>query len=370
MIVPLADLVTQYHSIRADIDAAISSVLESGHFILGEVVERLEHEIAHLSGATYAVGVNSGTDALLLGLAALGIGPGDEVITTPFTFVATIEAITHLGATPVFADIQESTYNLDPEAVRARITRRTKAILPVDLFGQPADREAFAAIADRYGLALMYDAAQAIGARFNGRPIGAYGDVVTLSFFPTKNLGAYGDGGMVLTNRADVQEAVRKLRFHGSGGGYSYDRVGYCSRLDALQAAVLHVKLRHLPQWTEARRRHAAAYEASLSGTRCVCPMTDPRCFHVFHQYTIRHPERDALRAYLSEHGVQSGIYYPSPLHLQAAYADLGYRAGDLPEAERACREVLSLPVHPELTDEQLEYVSRTILEFESRFQT
>lgn len=367
MTVPLADLVTQYHSIREEVDAALQEVLESGHFILGSTVEALEKQVAELCGAAYAVGVNSGTDALLLGLAALGIGQDDEVITTPFTFVATIEAITHLGARPVFADIHPATFNLDPSSVRRKITSKTRAILPVDLFGQPADRSAFEALAAEYGLAVLYDSAQAIAARFDNRPLGAFGDALTLSFFPTKNLGAYGDGGMVLTNRPDVHQKLRKLRFHGSGGGYEYEYVGYCSRLDALQAAILLVKLRHLETWTECRREHAMRYAACLADTDCVLPDCDPRAFHVYHQFTIRHPLRDQLRAFLAARGIQTGVYYPSPLHLQKAYAILGHKPGDFPEAERASREVLSLPVHPELTAEQQEYVCRTIVEFHSR---
>jgi dTDP-4-amino-4,6-dideoxygalactose transaminase len=363
--VPLADLVAQYASISAEIAEAIQGVLEDGHFILGPVVEDLEARIAEFSGAAYAVGVNSGTDAILLALRANGVGPGDEVVTTPFTFVATIETVAQLGATPVFADIDPSTFNLSPRAAEERISERTRALLPVDLFGQPADRAAFGALAERHSVRLTYDAAQAIGARFEGAPVGATGDAATLSFFPTKNLGAYGDGGMVLTNDASSRDTVRRLRFHGSGGGYRYLEIGYCSRLDALQAAVLRVKLEHLPAWTDARRRNAEVYRAMLAGTRCVLPFEDPRAFHVYHQFTVRHPERDALRRRLAEEGVQSGIYYPSPLHLQEAYTYLGYRRGDFPEAERACREVLSLPIHPELTVAQIEHTCRTIRAFD-----
>lgn len=365
MTVPLADLVAQYASISVEIAAAIQSVLEEGRFILGPVVEDLERRVAEFSGAAYAIGVNSGTDAILLALRANGIGPGDEIVTTPFTFVATIEMIAQLGARPVFADIDPDTFHLCPRATDERVSERTRAILPVDLFGQPADRAAFASLAERRSVRLIFDAAQAIGARFEGAPIGATGDAATLSFFPTKNLGAYGDGGMVLTNDAAVRDTVRRLRFHGSGGGYRYAEIGYCSRLDALQAAVLRVKLEHLPAWTDARRRNAEAYRAMLAGTRCVLPFEDPRAFHVYHQFTVRHPERDALRKRLAEAGVQSGIYYPSPLHLQEAYAHLGHRPGDFPEAERACREVLSLPVHPELNAEQIEHTCRTIRAFD-----
>ncbi len=365
MTVPLADLIAQYESIRDEIDAAIREVLLSGHFILGPFVEELEGGIAAFTGSDHAIGVNSGTDALILTLAACGIGPGDEVITPPFTFVATIEAVAHLGATPVFADIDPRTFLMDPAAAAARITSKTRALLPVDLFGQTADRQAYAELAARHGLKLIYDGAQAIGATYSGAPIGAFGDATTLSFFPTKNLGAYGDGGMTLTNDETLRDRVRSLRFHGSGGAYEYSHVGYCSRLDAVQAAVLRVKLRYLPEWNRARRRHAELYATGLAKTRCVLPAEAPAAHHVYHQYTVRHPERDRLRAHLAEADVQSGIYYPSPLHIQKAYAHLGYQPGDFPEAERACREVLSLPVHPGLTDEQIHHVCRTIEEFD-----
>jgi dTDP-4-amino-4,6-dideoxygalactose transaminase len=364
LIVPLADLAAQCASIREEIDAAIRSVLDSGRFILGPQVAEVEQAIASHCGARYGVGVNSGTDALLLGLRAVGIGPGDEVITTPFTFVATIEAIAHVGATPVFADIDLRTFNLDPEAAAGKIGARTRAIMPVDLFGQMADRDAFGALARRHGLKLIYDSAQAIGCRYHGRPLGVDGDAVTLSFFPTKNLGALGDGGMVLTNDPDVAERVRRLRFHGSGGDYAYDLIGYCSRLDALQAAVLQVKLRHLDEWNETRRRHAARYRECLAECGCTLPFEAPGMYHTYHQFTIRHPERDRLRQHLTDAGVQSGIYYPSPLHVQPAYSHLGYKQGDFPYAEQAAREVLSLPVHPNLTDEQVEHVCQALRTF------
>lgn len=354
---------------QQDVHSAMERVLESGRFILGEAVEELETQIAAFCGAKYGVAVNSGTDALLIGLAAMGVGPGDEVITTPFTFVATVEAICHLGAKPVFADIDPGTFNLCPEQVRRKITPRTRAILPVDLFGQPADRHAFEAIAAEHGLLVLYDSAQAVGARFDGQGIAGNGATCTLSFFPTKNLGAFGDGGMILTSDEGVMQSARALRFHGSGGDYRYQKIGYCSRLDALQAAILLVKLQRLEQWTEARRAHAAVYRECLKGTRCVLPTEDPRVYHVYHQFTVRHPERDALRAHLASRGIQTGVYYPSALHLEEAYRFLGYAEGDLPEAERACREVVSLPVHPELTPEQQEHVCQAVLDFESNGQ-
>ena len=366
MKVPLADPVKQYHAMQAEVDAAIRDVMESGAFILGPHVEQLEREVAEYSGARHAVGVNSGTDALLLSLVALGIGPGDEVITSPFTFVATAEAIVLVGATPVFADIDPATFNLCPERVAAAITPRTRAIMPVDLYGQMADRAALCEIAERHGLALIWDAAQAIGCAWDGRPLGAFPGATTLSFYPTKNLGACGDGGMVLTNDADLRDRLRQVRFHGSGGGYIYAKVGYCSRLDALQAAILRVKLRHLDAWNETRRRNAERYRTLVAGAGVTLPCIDPRARHIYHQFTIRSPRRDALQAWLKQHDVASGVYYPLALHLQEAYKSLGYQEGDFPAAERATREVLSIPVHPELTEAQVDLVADLIREFDN----
>lgn len=364
MRVGLADLVQQYHAIREEMDAAIREVLESGQFVLGPGVEQLEEEIAAFCGARFGVGVNSGTDALLLSLVAQGIGPGDEVITSPFTFVATVETIALAGATPVFADIDPRTFNLCPERAAAAITPRTRALMPVDLFGQMADRTAFCELAERHGLTLIWDAAQAIGATFDGRPLGAFPGAATLSFFPTKNLGACGDGGMVLTNDEALRDRLRQYRFHGSGGGYYYARIGYCSRLDRIQAAILRVKLKRLPAWNEARRRHAERYRQRLADSPLTLPYCDPRAGHIYHQFTIRHPRRDALKTCLRESGVDTGVYYPLPLHLQEAYAYLGGKPGDHPAAERASQEVLSLPVHPELTESQIDYVADLIRRF------
>jgi dTDP-4-amino-4,6-dideoxygalactose transaminase len=363
--VPLADLALQYRMLAEEVDAAIHEVLESGRFVLGPMVEKLEEEIATFSGARYGIAVNSGTDALFLALKANGIGPGCEVITTPFTFVATVEAIVHTGATPVFADIDPRTFNLCPQKVAERITARTTAIIPVDLFGQMADRAAFGALAERYHLALIYDSAQAIGARFMEQPLASFPGTATLSFFPTKNLGAYGDGGMVLTNDTQICDRARQLRFHGSGGGYFYTQVGYCSRLDAIQAAILRVKLKHLPQWNAIRRRHAKRYDQRLAGICGSLPYVDPRAHHVYHQYTLRYPQRDALREHLSRAGIDTGVYYPLPLHLQEAYRSLGYRPGDFPVAERVSQEVLSIPIHPELSNQQIDYVATEIRHFD-----
>jgi dTDP-4-amino-4,6-dideoxygalactose transaminase len=363
--VPLADLVKQYHDNEDEVNAAIRDVLNSAQFILGPKVQQLERDLADYSCARFGVGVNSGTDALLLALVAHGVQPGDEVITSPFTFVATAEAIALVGAVPVFADIDLRTYNLDPAAAAAAITSKTRAIMPVDLFGQMADRDAFVSLAEKHGLTLIWDAAQAIGAEFADRKLGEWPGSATLSFFPTKNLGGCGDGGMILTNDEAVRDGLVQYRFHGSGGGYIYARVGYCSRLDAIQAAILDIKLRHLSFWNETRRHHAAVYHARLQDACVTLPFVDPRAYHIYHQFTIRTPQRKALQAYLKENEVDSGIYYPLALHQQEAYTHLGYKTGDFPNAERAAQEVLSLPVHAQLTDDQVEYVADLVCKFD-----
>lgn len=363
--VRLGDITGQYQTIRAEIDAAYAEVMSRGAFILGPEVKQLEAEIAALCGVEYGIGVNSGTDALLISLLALGIGEGDEVITTPFTFFATAETISLTGARPVFVDIDPGTFTIDSAAAEAAVTPRTRAILPVHLYGQAADMDALAAVADRHGLKIVEDAAQIIGGSYKGRPAGSLGDMAAFSFYPTKNLGACGDGGMIVTNNAELAEQARLLRFHGSGGSYFYKRVGYCSRLDEMQAAFLRVKLRYLPQWNELRRSHAAIYNERLDGSAVTPPLEAPGCRHIYHQYTTRSKHRDALKAHLAEHGVDSGIYYPEALHLQDVYKDLGYKAGSLPESEAAAREVLSLPVYPELKSEDIEYVAARVLEFQ-----
>jgi len=369
--VPLADLRAQYHELKEEIDTAIRDVIESSHFIGGEKVALLERDIAALCGAKHGIGVASGTDALTLSLVACGIGPGDEVITTPFTFGATSEAIALAGATPVYVDIDACTYNIVEQRIAEKITPRTRAILPVDLYGQMCDREILSALAKKHNLCLIIDSAQAVGARQNGQPIGVHANMTTLSFYPTKNLGAYGDGGMILTNNDAQAELLRSLRGHGTQGHkYHHVRVGYCSRLDAIQAVVLPAKLPHLEVWNAGRRRNAELYHtllADLSNTNTEgiqLPGHDPANYHIYHQYTVRHPRRDAFQAYLKANGVDSEIYYPIPTHLQPAYAYLGYKEGDLPAAERVAREVLSLPIHPELTEEQIVYVADLIRRF------
>lgn len=364
--VPIADLQAQYCALRAEIDAAIARVLESGRFILGENVQCLEEEVAAYCGARFGIGVASGTDALELALAALGIGAGDEVITTPFTFGATTEVIVRLGAKPVYVDIELETYNLDVHQVERAITPRTRAILPVDLFGQMSDRESLWRIAQKYNLYLINDSAQAIGAQRNGLPVAAVGHATALSFYPTKNLGAFGDGGIVLTSDEEIAQRVRQLRVHGAeGGAYFYKVPGYCSRLDEIQAAILRVKLRYLEGWNERRRQNALRYLQLLQGTQAILPITASGNLHTYHQFTIRHPRRDALQEYLKRRGVATAIYYPLPLHLQQAYRCLGYQPGDFPCAERAAREVLSLPIHPELSEQQIEYVAAMVRRFE-----
>jgi len=373
MKVPLANLPAQYAALKPEIDAAVLAALGSGAFVLGttpaanEIVQKLERDVAAFCGATHGIAVNSGTDALLLSLMALGIGPGDEVITPPFTFVATVETVALLGATPVFADIDPATFNLDPERVRQKLTPRTKALLPVHLFGQMADMDALGEIAGARDLPIIGDAAQAIGCAHRGRPVADWSPLTTLSFYPTKNLGAAGDAGMVLTSDDDLNVKLRTLRFHGSNGAYRYQYVGVCSRLDGLQAAVLNAKMPHLAGWNEARRQNAAFYQHALSDVDGLClPVCRTENVHTYHQYTVRvlGGRRDALRAFLTERGVASGVFYPYPLHLEEAYLPYGGEAGDYPEAERACKEVLSLPIIPELTPEQRDYVAETVRAF------
>jgi dTDP-4-amino-4,6-dideoxygalactose transaminase len=367
MPVPLLDLRAQYAVIRDDVVRAMMEVVDSQRFILGEVVERLEAEVADLSRTRFAVGCASGTDALLLPLRALDVGRGDEVITTPFTFFATAGTIHNVGATPVFVDIDPATFNIDPAAVRAAVTPRTKAVIPVDLFGQMAALEEVAAAAP--GIPIIEDAAQSIGARrrIGGawRMAGEAATVGTFSFFPSKNLGGYGDGGMMVTQDEALATRLRRLRVHGGAKQYYHDEVGYNSRLDALQAAVLRAKLPYLAGWSAKRRENATFYGEALRGIRHVrLPVVDPRNESIFNQYTIRVDRRDELQAYLKAREIGTAIYYPLPLHLQPCFSYLGYRRGSCPEAERAAGEVLSLPIYPELRREQLEEVAGAIRTF------
>ncbi len=361
--IPPLDLKAEYEEIRGEIDAAVARVLGSGSFILGREGEALEAELSAYCGCRHGVAVASGTDALHLALRAAGIAPGDEVILPAFTFIATAEAVSYLGATPVFCDVDPRTFSLDPKRAEEAITARTRALLPVHLYGLPADLEALGALAARHGLALIEDAAQAIGAERGGRRAGSVGLAGCLSFYPTKNLGAYGDAGMLVTNDALLAARVRQLRNHGSRGRYHHEEVGFNSRLDELQAAVLRVKLRHLDRWTARRRQIAAAYTANLAGAPLTPPGEPAGCRHVYHQYTVRAPERDRLHEALNAAGIRSMIYYPVPLHRQRAYAALGYGEGSLPETERAAREVLSLPCYPQMTDAQVARVPAVVRE-------
>jgi dTDP-4-amino-4,6-dideoxygalactose transaminase len=362
--IPLVDLAAQYPEIRADIDAAIARILDSTAFILGREVADFEAAFASFIGARGAVGVASGTAALHLALRATGIGPGDEVITTAHTFIATAEAISHAGATPVFVDIDPATFNLDPALVEAAITPRTRAIVPVHLYGQPADMTAISTIAGAHGLRVIEDAAQAHGSEVDGRRTGTIGDLACFSFYPGKNLGAYGDAGAVTGNDESLLASVRKSRDHGRMSKYEHDEIGYGERIDALQAAILGVKLPHLEAWTQQRRDVAARYDEGLADLPITLPIQAPGRRHVYHLYVIRCDSRDALLAHLKASGVDGGVHYPVPLHLQPAYAFLGMHPGDLPQTERAAAEVLSLPLYPELTEDRQAVVIDAVRSF------
>lgn len=369
MKIPLVDLKAQYSSIKQEIDEAIKRVVEGEQFILGPEVKALEGEIAAFVGVKHALGVASGTDALQLALLACGISPEDEVITTPFTFIATAETITQCGATPVFTDIEPKTYNIDPTKIESRITRRTKAILPVHLYGQPADMAPILELGKKYSLKVIEDCAQALGAKYKGKKVGSLGDAGCFSFFPSKVLGAYGDGGMVVANNAEIAEKVAMLRNHGCKEKYYHLVPGFNSRLDELQAAILRVKLRHLDQWIEQRRQKASLYSKLLGETEDVkLPYTAPYAHHIFNYYTIRlkNPKvnRDKMKEYLSSQSIGTAIYYPLSLHLQEVYKSSAHKIGDFPESERAQEEVLSLPMYPELTNEQIEMIAQAIRDF------
>jgi len=356
-LIPFVDLKQQYRSIRQEIDEAVSGVLESSQFVLGAEVAAFEKEFAAYCGVQHGIGVNSGTSALHLALLAAGVGPGDEVITTPFTFVATVAAILYAGATPVYVDIDPESYTMDPGLLEQAISRRTKAILPVHLYGQPADMDPIVEIARRHGKIVIEDAAQAHGARYKGRPAGSLGDMACFSFYPGKNLGAYGEGGMVVTNNAESADKIRLLRSWGESRRYHHDLRGFNYRMEGMQGAILRVKLRHLEAWTEARRRNAEIYARKLADCGLGIPREMPYSRHVRHVYAVRVPDRDAMAKALAEAGVQTGIHYPIPVHLQKAYQDERYGRGDFPVSELAAREVLSLPMFPELTESQIEEV-------------
>ena len=359
--IPVLDLKAQYRTIKSELDAAVIRVLENAQFILGPEVAAFEKEFAAYCGAAVAVGLNSGTSALHLALLASGIGPGDEVITSPFTFVASAATIVYTGARPVFVDIEPASFNMDVSQVEAAITPRTKAILPVHLFGQPADMDPIMEIARRHRLVVIEDAAQAHGAEYKGRRAGSIGEMGCFSFYPGKNLGACGEGGAVVTDNPAYARKIRMLRDWGSERKYVHEIKGYNYRMEGMQGAILRVKLRHLEKWTEARRAHAACYGELLKDCCVGLPEEMPYARHVYTVYTIRSADRDTLRAELQEREIQTGIHYPVPVHLQPAYRDLGYARGDFPVAEQAAAEVLALPIYPEMSGSQLEEVAAAL---------
>lgn len=364
MKVPLLDLKAQYKTIKADLDRAVMEVIESQGFIMGPKVEAFEKAAGEYLGGCLALGVSSGTDALLLALMALDIGPGDEVITTPYTFFATAGCIARTGAKPVFVDICPDTYNINPALIEKAITPRTRAIMPVHLFGQAAEMDPILDIAKRRGLKVIEDGAQAIGSKYKGQFACTLGDIGTLSFFPSKNLGGFGDGGMVVTRNEALYEKMKLLRTHGSKPQYFHKLVGGNFRLDALQAAVLSVKLPHLEQWSEKRRKNAAFYTEQFKGSAVRTPVVRPENTSIFNQYIIHVKDRDGLKKHLAEKEIGTAIYYPLPMHLQECFAQLGGKPGDHPVSEDAALHTLALPIFPELTSEQLKYTAATVLDF------
>jgi dTDP-4-amino-4,6-dideoxygalactose transaminase len=363
-VIPQLDLVAQHKSIKEELDRAIGQVVASGNYILGPNVEALEREVASYCGTAHGVGVASGTDALHLALIACGVKEGDEVITTPFSFIATADTIAQVGAVPVFVDINPRAFNLDENKIEHKITARTKAIVVVHLYGQPARMDKIMTIAEEYGIKVIEDCAQAMGAEFQGRKVGSIGHAGCFSFFPTKNLGCMGDGGMVVTDDDEIAERVRMLRVHGQGKKYQSEILGFNSRLDEIQAAILRVKLKYLDTWNAERQNKASLYSRLLRDAPVVTPLVEEDTKHVFHQYTIRAPRRDELAKELEEKGIGVAIYYPVPFHLQKVFGYLGYQKGALPESEKGAREVLSLPIYPELEDSQVEEVAKEIKAF------
>ncbi len=363
MQVPIVDLVSQYKNLKREIDEAINRVLSHAHFVFGKELETFESELAEFVGTEYALGVANGTDALLLSLYALDIKEGDEIITTPFTFFASTEVIAMLKAKPIFVDIKEDSFNINPELIENKITGRTKAILPVHLFGQCADMKHISQIASKHDLFIVEDAAQEIGAKFNGKMAGSFGNTAGLSFFPTKNLGACGDAGAILTNSRELYEKIKLLRIHGSVKKYYHQSIGFNNRLDAIQAAILSVKLKYLNTWNNRRHKIASKYNEALKDY-VKTPAEKENYHSVYHQYTIMTDKRDKLKSYLQEKGVVSAIHYPIPLHLQAAFEYLGHKTGDFPVSEKAALQVFSLPVYPELTDDMVGYVIEKVSQF------
>ncbi|PWA08408.1 transcriptional regulator [Pueribacillus theae] len=363
----MLDLSEQYHSMRGEVLETIDNVLSSSQYILGDHAKKLEDDLAHYSHTAYGIGVGNGSDALHIALQAAGIKEGDEVITVPFTFFATAGSIARAGAAPVFVDIDPATFNMDAAKIEQAVTDKTKAIMPVHLYGQMADMKEIMDIAQKYNLIVIEDAAQAIGAEYYGKKPGELGTAAAYSFFPTKNLGAYGDGGMIVTSDRALAEKSRILRVHGSKPKYFHHILGYNSRLDELQAAILNVKFKKLNEFNSMRRAHASYYTEhlnELSPHYVKTPIEKEGNYHVYHQYTLRVEHRDELQSYLKEKGIDSMVYYPIPLHVQPVFKSLGYQEGDFPEAEKAAKEVLSLPIYPELAEEDLTYIVKTMKEF------
>lgn len=361
------DLKAQYARIADEVDAAIKQVLVNTDFILGDAVSAFETEFAAYCEVPHAVGLDSGMSALELGMRALGIGPGDEVITPAHSFIASSSAISFTGATPVWVDVDPKTYTIDVAQIEAAITERTKAVMPVHLYGQPADMDPIMAIARTHGLAVVEDACQAHGARYKGRRVGSLGDIAAFSFYPGKNLGAYGDAGMLTTNRVDVAEMVRMMRNYGQRKKYDHIFLAWNRRMDSIQAAVLRVKLRYLEEWNDARRTHACAYNRLLADGGLACPQCAPYAEHVYHLYVVQTNCRDELMRYLADNGISTGIHYPVPIHLQEAYRSYGYRGGDFPVTEASAPRLLSLPMYPELAEDQIRHVADTLITWSTR---
>jgi len=359
--IPYLDLKAQYRSIKPEIDAALERVFDSGQFALGPEVAAFEQDFAKYCGTSECIALNSGTSALHLALLAAGVGRGAEVVTVPFTFVASVAAVEYAGAKPVLVDIDPRSFTMDPAAIEKAITSRTKAILPVHLYGQPADMDPIMEIARLHGLVVIEDAAQAHGAKYKGKPVGSLGDLACFSFYPGKNLGAYGEGGAVTTNNVELARTVRMLRDWGQDRKYHHVLRGFNYRMEGFQGAVLGVKLRHLEAWTEARRRIAEHYHQLLANSDVETPQEMPWAHHVYHVYTLRTEDRDGMQSALAEQGIQTGIHYPIPVHLQPAYADLDYGTGSFPRAEAAAKQVLSLPLYPELSDKAVTEVAAAV---------
>jgi dTDP-4-amino-4,6-dideoxygalactose transaminase len=362
--IPYLDLPAQIRPLRAELDAVIARTIDNCSFCLGPDVAQFEKDFARFCGAGHCVGFNSGTSALHVAMLLLGVGPGDEVITTPFTFVATSWAISYAGAKPVYVDIDDTTFNLDPKRLEQAITPRTKAVMPVHLYGQPFDVDPILAVCRKHKLPMVEDACQAHGAKYSGKVVGTFGDISCFSFYPGKNLGAFGEGGALVTNNAELAKRARSLREHGSTVRYYHDEIGFNYRMEGFQGAVLGVKLKHLENWTRERQRVARRYAELLAGTPLQLPSQAALAESVWHLYVVRHPRRDELKKFLETNHVGCALHYPVPLHLQKCYASLGHKAGDFPVAEKAARECLSLPIFPELTDLQIQRVARVVKEF------